>query len=88
MRLLLPPPLALLLRERLNIDIGELNESLIVEPEREVLDKLGDFSYHFIGRGGSFQFGSGDKPRPLSPLELGWRVCLNRPRGYCEPLSR
>lgn len=69
MRLLLPPPLALLLRERLKIDTGELNESLIVEPERDVLDKLGDFSYHFIGRGGSF--GSGDKPRPLRPLELG-----------------
>jgi hypothetical protein len=42
------------------------DEFLIKEPAREVLDRLDDFSYHFLGR---FAFQtespSGEEPRPL-----------------------
>jgi hypothetical protein len=43
------PGIAPLLRERLSIENGELMEFLAVEPDKEVLDWLGDFSYHFLG---------------------------------------
>ena len=63
------PGIAPMLRERLSMAMGELEEFLAVDPDRDMLDWFGDFSYHFLGRWG-FQPGSGDKPRPLSPDEL------------------
>jgi hypothetical protein len=67
-----PPVTAPLLRERLSMLIGEV---FFNEAVREVLDWLGDFSYHFLGRCG-FKIGSGEYPRPLDSSEtLDCREC-------------
>ena len=85
MRLLLA---VLLLRECLSIEMGEVSDSLIVEPDREVLDVVGDFSCHFLCRDLNFQDESGDKPRALRLLILPEREYGFRPRRYWEPFSR
>jgi hypothetical protein len=72
--------MAPLLRERLSIPNGDPIEFLAVEPDRDVLDWFGDFSYHFLGFWGKRQDGSGEMPRPLISPELLWREWPYRPR--------